>query len=479
MRKSIWRRGVVRCGLFPLAMLCGPAYAQEPTAREKELMAIIESLEKRVAALEEKAANDEETRPAAENADEDVEAPAAGTAGAPLEFRSYWDDGLQFETPGGQAQLKIGGRIHNDWFWFDQDRSLQRMADQEDGTEFRRARLYLSGAVYENLQFKFQYDFAGGDADFEDVYLELNQLPAVHNLRIGQFKEPFSLEELTSSNNVTFMERALPNTFAPGRGTGAMIHRAFLGAPGAQRLTAAAGIFRPTDDFGNDSDDGGYAGTARITGLPWYRDGGRKLLHLGASYTHRNVDENLRIRQRPEAHGSDRFVDTGDFDVDTVDSYVLEGALVHGPFSLQSEYFASAVDTELRGDRDFDGFYVQASYLLTGEHRPYEHADGAFGGVVPRENFIWFGADRGWGAWELALRYSSIDLHDGRNDFLERIARVNRAVRGGEEDNFTVGLNWYLNPNARIMWNYVHAELDSDVYDGDLGIFQTRFQLAF
>lgn len=476
-----------RCLIGAVAVLglcqCMVGRAQELTPREKEMMALIESLQERVAILEEKAGLPD-SEPVDPGLTERVEAlerqGADGDGREPNEFRVFWNNGMAMETGDGQAKLKIGGRIHNDWFWFDQDKRLQRMVDLEDGVEFRRARLNLSGTLYENINFKTEYDFADGDAEFKDVYLELTRLPGVQNLRIGHFKEPFGLEELTSDNDITLMERSLPNVFAPSYNTGAMIHGAFLGEKEQERLTVALGIFRTADDYGNDQDDGGYSGTVRVSGLPWFAKDGRRLLHLGAAYTHRNPDGTLRIRRRPEAHGTDiRFVDTGNFKAEDIDSLAWEAALIYGSFSLQGEYFRTNIDTQFQGDRNFDGFYAQASYVLTGEHRPYRHGNGVFGRINPRKNFRIHGKDRGWGAWEVALRYSSIDLNDGDFSIFDQALRRSSRIRGGEEDNFTVGLNWYLNPNARIMWNYVHADLDSPVYHGDLNIFQTRFQLAF
>lgn len=452
--------------------------AEEITERERELLIVIESLKERVTALEEKEAA---ATPAAltervdvlETKVEEHKAPEAN------DFRVYWKDGLNLDTTDESTKLKIGVQVHHDWFWYDQDRDLQRQVDLEDGVEFRRARLYISGKIYDNLNFKTEYDFEEGDADFKDVYLEMTGVPFIQNVRVGHFKEPFSMEEVTSDNDIPFMERSLPNIFAPSRNAGVMASGAYLGEPKKERLTAAAGIFRTTDDYGNNSNDGGYSGSFRVTGLPWYADEGHRLLHLGLGYTHRNPEDSIRIRQRPEAHDAERFVDTGAFDVEDVDSVSLETALLYGPLTLQGEYFFNDVNTQDLGDRDFTGYYVQASYMLTGENRPYKNASGVFDRIRPKHNFKLGGDDAGWGAWEVALRYSNIDLNDGRTSFVDQILERSREFRGGEENNLTLGLNWYLNPNVRVMWNYTHADLDSPLYEGNLNIFQTRFQLAF
>jgi phosphate-selective porin OprO/OprP len=302
----------------------------------------------------------------------------------------------------------------------------------------------------------------------------LKGIPYVGKLTIGHRKEPFGLEQLTSSRFLTFLERALPDAFTPARNLGAMVSNNAL----EQRLTWDLGVWKTVDDWpsGDDSDeDQGWAFTGRLTGLPWYEEDGRKLLHLGVAYSHRNPDgAAIRYSQRPEAHLARRYVDTesaagfriADARADDVDLWGLESALVVGPFSLQGEYMLSQVDTTFGGDLDFDGYYVLASYFLTGENRVYRKGKAVFDRIKPKRDFSFSGEKKGWGAWELALRYSSIDLDD-------------EIIRGGQEDNWTVALNWYLNPNTRVMLNYINANIDHDLYAGDVDIFQTRFQVDF
>jgi phosphate-selective porin OprO/OprP len=467
------RRGWLTLGAIAVwAMASAAAQAQDAplSEREKELLTTIDALKERLTQLEERmdtmAAPDVEVR-----LTEVEKAVEQKTEADAKDFRVYWKDSLRFETNDGNIKLRIGGRIHNDWVWYSQDEDLEWIGtpkapvfvDLEDGVEFRRARIYLSGEVGDNVEFKAQYDFAGGAAAFKDVYVGLTNVPYVGGLRVGQFKEPFSLDELTSSNDITFMERALPNVFAPSRQTGLMVHGTAL----EERMTYAAGVFKSVNDYGNGYDDGTYAYTARVTGLPWYEDEGRQLIHLGAAYSVRNPDDPIRYRQRPEVHGtSTRFVDTGNMWADDVQLFGLEAAGVYGPLSLQAEYIRTDVDSPLVGDRTFDGWYAYVSYFLTGEHRAYKTSEGAFTAIKPKNNFG-FGEDGGSGAWELALRYSTLDLNDGN------------FLRGGEEDNITAAVNWYLNPNAKVKFEYVRADIDHDLYAGDLDIFQTRFQFSF
>jgi phosphate-selective porin OprO/OprP len=401
-------------------------------------------------------------------------------------LRAFWKDGFHLESAGGAFKFKVGGRLDNDWAvteaeGLEDDFGLaptpggipanrtESLDDVETGTEFRRARVSLEGVFYSVVPFKLEYDFAGGDAEFKDVWIGLTGVPGVAAIRVGHMKEPFSLEELTSSKYITFLERGLPNVFAPDRNTGI----GFFFDALEERITWAAGAFRDTDNFGDGfGSDSLYNITARLTGVPWYEDGGRRLVHVGLSYSHQfRNDDALRYRRKPEA---DLFpvnlVDTrlafpgvsgtttADLRTDGVNLLNPEVALVVGPFSLQGESMHSFVDATGENPNLY-GLYVFASYFLTGEYRPYKLADAAFDRVRPKRNF--FGSDGGWGAWELAARFSRLDLDDG-------------AARGGALNDVTLALNWYLNPNVKVMLNYVFADRE-DL--GTANVFQMRFHI--
>ncbi len=432
---ALKRAGFTMFGWFFLLGTAGKALAQEEPSRRAEDEATPKRLEKRVQDLEKRIEKQE---------------------GA---LRVHWKDGLRLEDSAGNFKLKIGGRIQNDWAWIKEEDSVRNLlGEQEDGTEFRRARLYLSGDIHKSTFFKLQFDFAGGDADFKDVYLGLKRIPGVGHFKVGHFKEPFSLEELTSSNNITFMERSLPNVFAPSRNTGISIYNAELD----QRMTWAAGVFRETDDFGRGQGDGGLSGTFRLTGLPWTGTDGTRMAHVGVAYSLRSPKGGLlRLRQRPEVHLADRFVDTGSFQADRLHLIGLEGALVAGRFSLQSEFVNAVARSPGTSNPTFRGVYVYTSYFLTGEHRSYNKSSGAFWGVRPKTNLL--GGAKGSGALEVALRYSMINLND-------------ELIVGGRLSSVTTGLNWYFNPNTRVMLNYVIGRLQ---HVGESQTFMTRFQLNF
>jgi phosphate-selective porin OprO/OprP len=407
-------------------------------------------------------------------------AASAVLLGAPSAFAAdgdaltlKWKDGLRIESADGKIQAKIGGRIQIDALAGDfSDRAETNLGlDDGSGVIFRRARINLD-ASFSDFFFKAEYDFAGGtgDTNFRDVYLGVKNLPFASFVQVGHFKEPFSLEQLTSDNYTTFLERNLADNFTPARNTGIM----WMGAPCEGRMTFATGAFRETNDFGDDYDDNdSYNLTSRITGLPFANDAGSQLVHLGISYSHKftDIDEGYRVRARPGVQIPDRLFDTRivlpgptnvDIDANNVDLFGAEGAVMFGPASVQAEWIHSLVDGGgASRNADFWGSYVEASYFVTpGDHRGYKREAGAFDRVKPVSPFSLSG---GTGAVQVGGRFDFIDLNDN-------------GVAGGR--GWTAGpvVNWYLTSNLRLIANYVHGRREGDGnYDGG-GV---RFQVDY
>ncbi len=375
---------------------------------------------------------------------------------------------IKISSEDGNFETTLGGRVQVDAAWYDEDNVD---LDGENGTEFRRARLFVKGKMYDVWNFKGQYDFAGNEAEIKDAYIGYDGFQSSFipvKLKIGQFKQPFGLEELTSSKYITFMERAMAtNAFATSRRIG-------LGANySGDHWTWGASVYGREEGDDTDGDEG-YGAGARVTWAPWNEK--TKVLHLGLAGAYEDPNDNdVRFRARPESHKtSTRLVDTNDIpEPDDFQRYGAELAGVYGPFSLQGEYMmvAAQSDDPAISDPDFTGWYAYGSWFITGESRKY--SGGKFGRVSPK-GIVGKG---GIGAWELAVRYSAIDLDDA-------------DTRGGESDNWTVGVNWYATKYVRFMANYVRADadpfteetsLDVDPTEDDdtLNIFQLRAQIDF
>lgn len=371
----------------------------------------------------------------------------------------YWYDGLKTKTHGRRHDFSIGGRIDVDVAGFVHDPQIEdTFGRREPSAEFRRARLHFDGQFYETVVMRAVYDFADSDQGFKSAWLGLSGDDGHEFVRVGFFNEPFSLERLTRSRFALFTERSLPDALTPDRNLGIM----FSTVRDDQMGTFAWGVFRDSDSFGLVDDHKSVNLTGRKTRLLLYQDDGARLVHVGASYSLQHLlNDRIRIRQRPESMLAQHLVDTGTIAADINQVIGLELACVDGPLSVQAEYNHSFVHALNEPSPDFRGFYIQTSFFLTGEHRPYQRSRGRFTRLVPINNFDWF--ERTPGAIELALRSSHITLSDGRQ-------------RGGRLTDATFGLNWYLNPDTRVMLDYILADRHGI---GAMSIFQARCQLDF
>lgn len=402
----------------------------------------------------------------------------------------------------------LRGRLFYDTGFFNHHPYNATLPPFDDAQALRSARLGAEGYLSQQLWYRAEFDFSNGDGvssnltstvNIKDVFLQLNQLPFIGNFRAGHFREPFSLEQQTDQTFITFMERSVmdrgqpvfspadqvQNTNAdlvPGRSTGIMVQNAAFDS----RLWGALGWFRvDSDNLGFDNGDGDYALTTRITGLPLWQENGRRLIHLGAAYSYREYRDpapgggNLpAYTSRVTTLGTPLLLNTGIIkDANRGANFGAEFAAVLGPLSFQAEFVDVHLDEEHgRQDLNYWGAYFYASWFLTGEHRRYNKCTAAFDRVIPLQNFVCTAGNPcdtkimrilvGKGAWELAARYSIVDLSGGLfrpvNGLLP--GNTTQSLEGGTGvlREWTFGLNWYWNPNARIMFNYVRTQRDSD-----------------
>ncbi len=377
-------------------------------------------------------------------------------------FNVYWDNGLKIDSHDGNFKIKMGGRIQYDIMWIHQDDSLNKYFDAHNGAELRRARFYTSGTIYKNIKFKLQVDFAGSKTVVKDAYIRLTKLPVVGNIQVGNFKVPFGLTMLTSSKYITDMERPLASVFDNDRDLGFMIFNQYFN----KRLSVYAGNFYPSDNTGR------YVGNKynlvfRITGLPVYNvEYGYKVLHIGASYEYRYQDnKKLLYSFRPEAHLAPVYLKATFDYVKNTNNLNTEFLFIKQTLSFESEFTVSyikpsATSTLTNPIYSAFAYYGTISWFITGEHKNYVTSKTTFDRVTPKKNF---GQDGGFGAIELSIRYSDVNLND-------------TDVNGGIMNAITGGINWYLNPAVKIAFNYVYTDVKNI---GIANIFQMRFQVAF
>lgn len=375
-------------------------------------------------------------------------------AGAPAAAEGFdlGSKGLRWSGFDEKVALRAGGRFNGDAYIYDDD-----VTPLDNSVQLRRLRLYLSGALFKDVpfadvRFKIDGELAPKRRGWRNLYAAYRGIDNTE-IRAGHFVAPQLFEDLMSSNDIMFMERSLAAALAPRFRTGGTI------GYWQRRWSIRVGGFGDALNGSNfdATRASGPSVTGRITGAPWRKK--RQLLHLGASVTWRDVDEdqNFRVRSRPESAGAVRLVDTGNLlgvDEDLTLGFELAG--VWGPVALQGEYLHKFVEIRNASDPTFKGGYVQLSWFPTGESRRYSSRRAVFRNVVPK---------RKWGAVELAARYSALDLDDA-------------GVAGGKEQDVTFGVNWYLLRNFRLMFNYVHVDADlAGTGEKDRpNIFQFRLQ---
>jgi phosphate-selective porin OprO/OprP len=441
MHSSVFRSGAWLSLVVPLAALpCAPtAAAQDANG----------NLETRVKSLEEQLRELKQQAP-----------PAPAVKAGEGDLRVFWKDGLRLETADQDVQLRIGGRFQvTSLFGGDEDFD-QAGKPIEDGAAFRRARLYMQGTVTDRFEFKFQYDFADTNkVKLADVWGEVKKIPVAGNLRVGQFYEPLSQEQLTSDFDADFMERSVMNALSPARNVGAALHETYGG-----RLLWWVGAF--VDDGSSDTAtaqrDGDHSFTTHVAGLPVDSDDDKTLLHVGASASYRMPTAGTVVYSaRPESSLAPVFVTTGN--LTNVDSVLLLGGEVSGqlgPFHASTEYLSSQLHAENQNDPSFAGYLAGAGWFLTGESMGYNHVDGVF--TAPKVGKA-LGKGDGLGALELCARYSHLDLTGG-------------TVRGGSITDVIVGVNWFLTNNMKFAVDGVNSRVEGI---GTVNMLQFWYQVTF
>lgn len=359
-----------------------------------------------------------------------------------------WGPGLSAKDADGNS-IKIGGRTFVDYTFASTGDNYP--LSRGEGVEFRTARLYVEGKLASGIFFKSQFDFAGQDADFKDVFLGMKAWGG--KVRAGHFKQPLGLEQNTSSKYITFLERGA--ALGTGRDTGIM----YNSANEDDTVTYAVGIFQPVGDSGNKiqpvgADD--YHLTGRVTFLPSHDDNG-DVIHVGAAVSQRNTTPSFSARPNNHLFGKlSTPADTGDDHT----IIAVEGAGVWGQASAQVEVMMTSSD-----NLDFMTAYVLGSYFLTeGDRRTYKKSAGSFDRVKPQDPKN----KGGDGAIEVALRFETTDYDDTPG-----------AGTANTMDNITLGLNWYLTSHTRLMANIISSSAETGGVDDDAEIFAIRFQTDF
>lgn len=398
--------------------------------------------------------------------------------------------------------FKINGRVHADFWSFTNDDDGEGFlenpigtanagADPQDRFAFRRVRLETKGDIFENMLWRLQVEFSDPNStQFRDVYLGFKNLPNNQTLLIGNQKRPLGLDHLNSSRYNVFLER--PNVIEAFNEDARRPGVAVYGYSDDLKYNWRYGVYY-LENIQNDGEAIGdskqLSGNFRLASSPWYDEtsGGRGYWHWAVAGQvarpdgNRTADEDNqndgRFRTRPEARTTNRFLDTGRIDgAEWFQTAAVESLFNVGPLQITGEYQATFLQREGFQDVNFHGGYVYVSYILTGEHIPYDRKSGTIGRLQPAENFFLVdrtdgSTGRGWGAWGIAARYSYLDLTD-------------KDIQGGVGSSATLALNWYWNAYSKVQFNAIYGNIDErDATTGTTGadylIFGTRFAVEF
>jgi phosphate-selective porin OprO/OprP len=317
----------------------------------------------------------------------------------------------------------------------------------DSGIQMRRLRLGLAGHIarWPNWNYKFEIDLTDTENTLSDAYLSW-YTHKWGTLRIGNQKVAQTLSGRTSSISIPFMERPLPIlafTLERRLGIGYDLHRK---RGGLNTTIFAADVNKNVGSQGF-AVRGYYNPTRQLS----------HVVHVGMSFVKFASSNDTQLRARPESNLTDtRLINTGVYrNVDSSSATGFELAGAWGPVTVRSEFYRATWGGKHSGKPEFDGWYAEGSWFLTGEMARY--TEGKF--IRPR-----ILGDRG--AWELALRYSTTDLND-------------QEVEGGWENNVSMGINWYSKNHWRVMANAIRVKSEGPQGEQDPWIIQTRVQYYF
>jgi phosphate-selective porin OprO/OprP len=395
-----------------------------------------------------------------------------------------WDDMFYLRSPDKRFSLRFTGQVQVDY------RDFLNPHDTTDLDNFtvRRARMGLEATLFENYEFRFLTDFGQGQSRLVDGYLNVHYWDAAQ-VTAGKFKQPFSYEQLIQDRFTPFMERSLIDQLVPARDVGVMLHGQNLFNGMVDYGVATSNGVQNGDTDTNGAKD--VTGRAVVRPFAWSEDSFLRLLQFGASIDGGNQFEpiNPQILRTPAGIPFFKFNSTVLADGNRI-RWSPEVAYFYRGLGFSAQYFhmdqqmrpaATGAPSKFTVDVPFEGYYVQATYLLTGEQRTtYSQAINPIHPFDPR-----LGA-AGLGAWELVGRVSQLRVGDVV--FAPGNARLaDPATVSDEATEMTLGFNWYLNKWVRTQFNWEHAWFGQPVKlgPGPQGFFrqhdtlQGRLQFIF
>ena len=388
----------------------------------------------------------------------------SGQGGAPADFRVFWKNGIRMESGDGNFTVHLRGRIFFDMDWADSDAPLIPGGDDlaVNHVGFSAARLGIEGRIFKNGIYKAEWGFESDEVTAKDIYVGLSQV-GPGDLLFGHMKRPYGLNWMTSSRFISFTTRApSAGAFNQGRDSGISWFGNFTES---KKVHLGIGAFFTADSNGTASGNGGWGFSVRIAGLAIENADKDMLLELGFNLSWQNLRMNGQEANYNVSLGSALTSAFAELSINAEDrlDYAFEVAFKIKNIHMQAEFFWSNPSAVVGDDPSYFGWYAQIGWFITGESRSFSKESMSWTRTAPKANF-WTG-DGGRGAWEVALRYDMTDLNDGAVFF------------GGEVSQLGVSVNWYWNPNARMMMGYYWNDIDDSPDSATINVVVLRWQI--
>jgi phosphate-selective porin OprO/OprP len=403
-------------------------------------------------------------------------------------LETKYEDGFCLKTIDSDwPSLCLGGLLQTDYRYFDYDAE----DPEKNRFDLRRVRLRIGGSISPQFDYKFEYEFQGaGSRNLVDAYLDAN-FAHYASFRVGQFKEPFGLEQSTPDTGICFSERSMGYYLTPSRDVGFMAH----GTLRNDSIHYGVGVFNgngPDDSAGGDEDSPQFAGRMAIQPFKAVRASWKSPLdiHLGGSVSYAPIDKN-NVDIHVKTAGLTEFFNVASnakFNVIREAGkqirYGAEAGCSYGPLALTGEYiqvfFKDVKTSSDQFDIQIDHYYMAFLWMLTGEAPAFQN------GILRPIKPIKAAFGEGSGGIGLALRFDRFKADESVYDYL--IIAGNSV---GEAEASSIALNWYINSYIRFVLDYTRTSFDQPllidrdaltglaIYSDREDVFTARFQVAF
>jgi phosphate-selective porin OprO/OprP len=475
-----WRKAAVLAAMLAVPALAGDAWAKREPTRE-ELLERIERLERLIQkqGLDKRSvAADEESAPVSKPQVEEI----VDQKLKKQKVLAGWKDGFYLESPSGDFKLKLRGLVQSDYRFF----PLESGDTGSDSFYLRRVRPTIEGTVFKYFDYKIMPDLT--DASLQDAYMDVTYFKPWAVLRAGQFKVPFALERLQGGGELLFIERSVSNQLGPNRDVGAQLSGTLFDDALLWQIGAFNGSVDGGNSFGDATSD--KDGAARIWAQPFRNTDWdwAKGLGLGFATTFGDVknDPSTATNYRLRTPGRSTWFRMATSSNVTINGdgertrIAPQGYYFYGPFGLMGEYIRStqrlrrddsSTDSVTRGTFTNEGWFAQASWVLTGEDASYKM-------VTPINPFDpWNGR---WGAFEIAARGGITEVDEAL--FEKGFAKEGQSAQ--KAANYGLGVNWYLNKNFKFQVNWERTEFNDEVDFGSKArdhedVLLMRFQVSY